>query len=147
MINTLNVAEPVIDSSRHFYVSVIDNDRYGLLLGPFDLHSQALNLVSVVRDRVQQLDSRAHWYGFGTCSLPKEIDRQGTLNSHPQFHPLLLGDLSMTEEQEDRQKIQVLTRKNEIISTSTKNRRGRKSTIDLDVLGGILNQQNREETS
>lgn len=142
MINTLDVPEPVIDSTRHFYVSVIDNDRYGLLLGPFDLHSQALSLVSVVRDRVQQLDPRAHWYAFGTCSLPKEIDRQGTLNDHPQFHPLLLGDLSMQSAETEEQFYPFLLSKRD-----RKKSRGRKSTLDLDVLGGILSQQNREETS
>lgn len=53
-----------------FYVSVIDGQRYGLLLGPFPELAQAEAMVEQVRTKAEELDPRAHWYAFGTCKAP-----------------------------------------------------------------------------
>lgn len=52
-----------------YYVSVIDADRYRLLLGPFDRHADALAKVEPVRVQSEKLDARAVFYGFGTVRV------------------------------------------------------------------------------
>jgi len=62
-----------------FYVSVIDGPRYGLLLGPFAQHEQALALVEAVSKKANELDPRAWFYAFGTCKA--QGTEPGRLNS------------------------------------------------------------------
>ena len=59
---------------RLFYVSVIDREggRKGILLGPYETHQEALDNVRRGRNLACDADGRAHWYGFGTCSAPRE---------------------------------------------------------------------------
>lgn len=66
-----------------YYVSVIDGPRYGLLLGPFPRHEEALAKVEAVRRKACELDGRAHWWGFGTCRVKDPTyDRPGRFNRH-----------------------------------------------------------------
>ena len=57
-----------------YYVSVIDGTRYALLAGPFTTHQEALNMVERTKDLAQTLDSRAVFYGFGTCRTDTRIE-------------------------------------------------------------------------
>ena len=54
---------------RDFYVSVRDGERVGFLLGPYSTHAEAVENVKRGRKLACEADGRAHWYGFGTCSL------------------------------------------------------------------------------
>ena len=56
---------------RDFYVSVVDGPDYRLLLGPFDDHETSLGYVETARKRACEVDPKAWFYAFGTCSLPK----------------------------------------------------------------------------
>ena len=53
-----------------FYVSVQDNGRNGFLLGPYETHDEARQNVTRARKFARDVDSRAIWYAFGTCSAP-----------------------------------------------------------------------------
>lgn len=68
-----------------YYASVIDGNRKGLLGGPYDTHQEALDKVDVACSKACELDLRAHFYAYGTCSIDLEKwgDRplpQGVLN-------------------------------------------------------------------
>jgi hypothetical protein len=54
-------------------VSVLDGDRHAYLAGPFEKHETALALVDTVRTLACEVDPKAWWYAFGTCSLPKDM--------------------------------------------------------------------------
>ena len=62
-----------------FYVSVLDGPRYGLLLGPFAKHEDALERVEAVREKANEMDPRAWFYAFGTCKAKGA--EPGRLNS------------------------------------------------------------------
>lgn len=87
MIRTIDIDLPVIDPTRRFYVSVIDGERYGLLLGPFTTHQEALDKVDMVRSACYDIDPRSPWYAFGTCSVGIEDVIEGRLNNHPLLNP------------------------------------------------------------
>lgn len=55
---------------REFFVSVLDNERHGILLGPYETHDEARENVSRARKIAREVDSRSMWYAFGTCSAP-----------------------------------------------------------------------------
>lgn len=67
-----------------YYVSAVDGGRYALLLGPFaNDHAAALAMVEPVRAKACELNPRAHWYAFGTCRLPPEVEaKPGRLNDY-----------------------------------------------------------------
>lgn len=69
-------------TDRAFYVSVINGRQRGLLLGPFPTHDAALDRVEDVRAWVIERKPEAHFYGFGTASVPSDRARPGSLNSH-----------------------------------------------------------------
>jgi acetyl-CoA acetyltransferase len=74
---------------KAFYVSVIDGERKGLLLGPLNTHAEALDLVPAVRSKANELEPRAAFYAFGTASIdldPGETAPSGKLNQF--FTPL-----------------------------------------------------------
>ncbi len=59
--------QPVATRSGHYYVSVKDGDRRGLLAGPFAQHQTALDLVDLVRGLAESVDCKAVFYSFGTA--------------------------------------------------------------------------------
>jgi hypothetical protein len=63
-----------------YFVSVTDAGRYGLLLGPYPTHTEALERVGAVRILAEKVDDRAWFYAYGTCRLPPGSGRAGTLN-------------------------------------------------------------------
>lgn len=73
--------QKVDNQPGHYYVSVIDGPRTGLLLGPFDHHLGALFKVPAVRKQALELDRFAAFYGFGTARVECCDDPpQGRLN-------------------------------------------------------------------
>jgi hypothetical protein len=65
-----------------YYVSIIRDKRKGLLAGPFATHTEALAMVDRARDMAYEVDSRAWFDLFGTCSLPRDLSNpKGVLNS------------------------------------------------------------------
>lgn len=82
---------------RRYYVSVIEHpdspkSSYVLALGPFSTHPEALARVDVVRTAVQDRynpHGRAHWYGYGTASLPADDNTTGRLNAELGFSHLI----------------------------------------------------------
>lgn len=66
---------------RDYYVSVIDGARRSLLAGPYPTHTAALAAVDATNRIACDIDPRAHWYAFGTASLPAGSGRVGTLNA------------------------------------------------------------------
>lgn len=63
----------------HYYVTVIDGDRYGVLAGPFDSHAEALSWVDDVSKEARKADPKAFWYAYGTAKI--DSDKPGVLNS------------------------------------------------------------------
>lgn len=59
-------------TGAQFFVSVVDGERFGLLLGPYASHAEALGQVRRGRELADRADPRSHWYGFGTARLPKD---------------------------------------------------------------------------
>lgn len=55
-----------------FYVTVIDGSRSGKLLGPYDTLAEAEGNVTRARVKAQEVDDRAHFYGFGTAKVTTE---------------------------------------------------------------------------
>jgi len=64
-----------------YYVSVRKSHQYGLLVGPFATHDEALTWVEPAREVAIRLDEWAGFYVFGTCST-STTSRPGRLNSH-----------------------------------------------------------------
>jgi hypothetical protein len=56
-----------------FYVTVINADRVGYLLGPYDTHEEALERVAEGRRRAEAADRWAHFYAFGTARSERVI--------------------------------------------------------------------------
>lgn len=54
-----------------FYVSAIDGARAALIAGPYSTHQIALDAVRGVKARAEEIEPRAHWWAWGTCSLPE----------------------------------------------------------------------------
>ena len=64
-----------------YYVSVIDPEnpqRFGLLLGPFADHDQALARVDDVRQKASEVNAWGWFYAYGTCK--SEATAPGKLN-------------------------------------------------------------------
>ena len=64
---------------KHFYVSVVDGGRVGLLAGPFPTHKEALDLVDASKRLAQEADPFACFYAYGTLSMATG-KRQGVFN-------------------------------------------------------------------
>lgn len=69
------------DRPGAYYVSVVDGDHFGLLLGPFATHREALAHVDAATDEANRIDPKAAWYSFGTCRLERPVG-PGILNDH-----------------------------------------------------------------
>ena len=61
-----------VSLSRAYYTSVIDGSQTGLLTGPYATHQEALDMVDTARDKAVELDHRAWFYAYGTCSIDLE---------------------------------------------------------------------------
>jgi hypothetical protein len=57
----------------HYYVSVIDGGRRGLIAGPWPTHAEALAAVDTVRAIACDVEPRAHFYAFGTARYDKSL--------------------------------------------------------------------------
>lgn len=68
-----------MNTTKHFYVSVVDGGRVGLLAGPFATHKEALDLVDEAQELAQEADPFACFYAFGTLSLATG-KRKGVFN-------------------------------------------------------------------
>ena len=68
----------------HYYVSVVDAGRTGLLVGPFvNNHAAALACVDRARTVAESVNDRAVWYAFGTVRLDPDVAvKPAVLNSH-----------------------------------------------------------------
>ena len=64
-----------------YYVTAIDGTRHAFLLGPYDHHQDALDMVDEGRRIAQELDRRAIWYAFGTARVA-DYRKAGILNEH-----------------------------------------------------------------
>lgn len=64
-----------------YYASVQDAGKTGLLLGPFEQHEMALDVVPVATATAQQVNSRAVFYAFGTCKITAGELPEGVLNA------------------------------------------------------------------
>lgn len=63
-----------------FYVSVLNNGRSGLLLGPFETHEEALGKVDLARTLADRVDPKAPFYAYGTARKPQGPFPAGKLN-------------------------------------------------------------------
>lgn len=52
-----------------YYATVIDGDRKGFLVGPFNRLGDAERAVPKARKAAYDVDDRAHWYAFGTARV------------------------------------------------------------------------------
>lgn len=58
--------------SRVYYTSVIDGDNKALLTGPYDTHQEALDMVDAANAKACELDHKAWFYAYGTCSIDRD---------------------------------------------------------------------------
>ena len=71
---------PIVDPSRQFYVSATYDEtqrEFVVLLGPFETHQEALDLVATARRLAEIVDPRACWYAYGTCSSLRVSEKTG----------------------------------------------------------------------
>ncbi len=64
-----------------FYVSVVDGQRFALVLGPFSAHQEAKASVERVRSYVTEHDWRGAFYAYGTSRVRDGELPAGRLNS------------------------------------------------------------------
>ena len=64
-----------------YYVTMIDGPKTAWLLGPFDEHSQALEMVEPARNASIEINGFYHFCAFGTSKLTAQILPDGKLNS------------------------------------------------------------------
>lgn len=57
------------DAGDEFFVSCRNDDRTGLVLGPYDMYEEALANVERGRDMAEKDDAWAHFYAFGTLKI------------------------------------------------------------------------------
>jgi hypothetical protein len=69
-----------------YYVSVRDAGRTGLLLGPFETHQEALDLVDDGRAKANDVSPFSAFFAFGTVRMPAPFREPGVLN---RFFPQL----------------------------------------------------------
>jgi hypothetical protein len=58
---------------KYYYVTVINGQRKGFLLGPYNTHEEALQNVDKGRELAEQSDSWACHYAYGTAGSDVEI--------------------------------------------------------------------------
>ena len=68
-----------------FYVSVLDNGRSGMLLGPYATKADAESDVRTGKRLAEQVNSRAFWYAYGVTRVvmqPGAALPKGKLNEY-----------------------------------------------------------------
>lgn len=81
-ISDLNASYNPVDVDPrpgNYYISVVDYDRVGLLLGPFDNHPDALSNVDRCREYARTVNDNAFWYSYGTVRL-EDYHKPGLFN-------------------------------------------------------------------
>lgn len=81
-ISDLNATyNPVDIDARpgNYYVSVVDHDRVGLLLGPFAKHAESLANVSRCQKHAREVNDNALWYAYGTMRF-EDYSKPGLFN-------------------------------------------------------------------
>jgi hypothetical protein len=58
---------------KKFYVSAIDGSKKYLIAGPFEDHSRALAMVEPVRNRAYEINAKAWFMFWGTCSSEQQF--------------------------------------------------------------------------
>lgn len=81
-VKATDVEERRRERMKGYYVSVRDEQsgRYGLLLGPYRDHEEALANVALGRDLANNVNAWAVFYAYGTCSIDNDTLPQGKLN-------------------------------------------------------------------
>jgi len=74
---------PEEETDRLFYCTVIDGDRHGFLLGPYETLAGAEANVKRARILAHSIDPNTVWYGIGAA---------GILRSNPQPTRVLFAD-------------------------------------------------------
>ncbi len=92
IVNVPRDLRPLNVRKGRYYVSVIDGDRHGFLLGPFENHVDALAHVDPVRQAAEEWshDPGCAFYGFGTASLRANWDApipRGLMNDYLGYVP------------------------------------------------------------
>lgn len=65
-----------------YYVSLRRGSRTALLAGPFETHTEALEMVTRAVAEANRVDARSHFDPYGTCSLPRAANNPvGKLNA------------------------------------------------------------------
>ena len=62
-----------MEEVKQFYVTVRNGDQTGFLLGPYETHEEALANVQRGRELANTTDQWAHFYAYGTASLPTSM--------------------------------------------------------------------------
>lgn len=69
-----NDEQPEDPRPGFYYVSCQrDDGRSARIRGPYATHAAALDAVRAVKDVAQDVDSRAHWYAWGTCRSETDL--------------------------------------------------------------------------
>ena len=61
------VSDAGVPLEYRYYVSVVDDERWAVLAGPYGTREEAVTHVNEAKDRARDVDQRAHWYGYGVC--------------------------------------------------------------------------------
>jgi len=64
-----------MEEKKYYYVSIMDGPgRYILAAGPFLTFNEASMTVRSVNDKACELDPKAWFYAYGTCSITRMLD-------------------------------------------------------------------------
>jgi len=64
-----------------YYVSIIDGDQFNTVVGPFQTHQEALDMVEPARKIGSKVDWKSWFYGWGAVKM-KNGHIEGMLNEH-----------------------------------------------------------------
>jgi hypothetical protein len=71
---TINISETVNPDHDYHYVSAIDAGRPYIIAGPYGSHAEARENVDAVQSIACDMNGRAHFMAWGTCSAADVID-------------------------------------------------------------------------
>ena len=59
----------------NYYVSVVSGNKFGLLLGPYNSHKEALDKVETAREKAKEVNrAEAAFAGFGTVRVENHTE-------------------------------------------------------------------------